>query len=408
MASTADFLAAVQVPSKQELPLRTLPLAVAAFSSKVGNQLIKALGNAAPLADQKHLKRVRKAPDDGALLEAILCVLPDDAVSRKAAGATGASAEAQAEEATVSGGHVAGTGCGTDVSPDLLPEALRDLYMEQGGVRLRLLHGAAYPPQTRQQWEAWTKLWPITWRIPDHGTPVTEETPVDQATQRYFEHHMRLALQLAAASSADNAALIVSPPSLTPLAEAVDGSGSHPLRHAVMAAIQVASERDLALWPPSVNDEPQGMEAMAIAAPIADPGLRTSSGSGAGPASADGASAGRQEDGPAVQGFRAGVTAEDRASAAAAGEELASKRPRLGAGPHEAGASRPYMCTGYDCFVVMEPCIMCSMALVHSRVQRVIYCRPDPQHGALGGERRLHACRSLNHNYEVFRIELKS
>eukprot|EP00798_Chlamydomonas_sp_ICE-L_P021241 gene21241-28157_t len=62
---------------------------------------------------------------------------------------------------------------------------------------------------------------------------------------------------------------------------------------------------------------------------------------------------------------------------------------------------RPYMCTGYDCFVIREPCVMCAMALVHSRIGRVIYCRPDPSHGALGGSFKLHSQRSLNHHYKA-------
>ena len=66
--------------------------------------------------------------------------------------------------------------------------------------------------------------------------------------------------------------------------------------------------------------------------------------------------------------------------------------------------SKPYLCTGYDCYTVHEPCAMCAMALVHSRIRRVIYCVPDLQHGALGGSFRLHGQKSLNHHYQVYRF----
>lgn len=75
---------------------------------------------------------------------------------------------------------------------------------------------------------------------------------------------------------------------------------------------------------------------------------------------------------------------------------------------HEASASafassgRPYLCTGWDCYVLHEPCLMCAMALVHSRVRRVVYARPDAAAGALEGAQRLLALRSLNHHYEAF------
>ena len=66
--------------------------------------------------------------------------------------------------------------------------------------------------------------------------------------------------------------------------------------------------------------------------------------------------------------------------------------------------SKPYLCTGFDCYMIHEPCAMCAMALVHSRVRRVIFCVPDSVHGALGGAFRLHGQKSLNHHYQVYRV----
>jgi tRNA-specific adenosine deaminase 3 len=70
-----------------------------------------------------------------------------------------------------------------------------------------------------------------------------------------------------------------------------------------------------------------------------------------------------------------------------------------------AAASRPYLCTGWDCFVVSEPCTMCAMALVHARVRRVVYARPDAAAGALESRGRLQAVRSLNHHYAVYCLD---
>ena len=66
--------------------------------------------------------------------------------------------------------------------------------------------------------------------------------------------------------------------------------------------------------------------------------------------------------------------------------------------------SKPYLCTGFDCYLVREPCAMCAMALVHSRVRRVLYAETDHDHGALGGKFRLHGQRSLNHHYTVYHM----
>ena len=62
---------------------------------------------------------------------------------------------------------------------------------------------------------------------------------------------------------------------------------------------------------------------------------------------------------------------------------------------------RPYLCTGWDCYTVHEPCIMCAMALVHSRVRRVIYAQTGAQGWGVG---RLMGVRTLNHHYEVFQL----
>ncbi|KAL2764140.1 putative inactive tRNA-specific adenosine deaminase-like protein 3 isoform 2 [Daubentonia madagascariensis] len=62
----------------------------------------------------------------------------------------------------------------------------------------------------------------------------------------------------------------------------------------------------------------------------------------------------------------------------------------------------PYVCTGYDLYITREPCAMCAMALVHSRILRVFYGAPSPD-GALGTRFRIHTQPDLNHRFQVFR-----
>lgn len=63
--------------------------------------------------------------------------------------------------------------------------------------------------------------------------------------------------------------------------------------------------------------------------------------------------------------------------------------------------SGPYLCTGYDVYTTNEPCIMCSMALVHSRARRVMFALKNEENGALTST-KLHTIQALNHRYEVF------
>ncbi|KAK6182960.1 hypothetical protein SNE40_010525 [Patella caerulea] len=65
----------------------------------------------------------------------------------------------------------------------------------------------------------------------------------------------------------------------------------------------------------------------------------------------------------------------------------------------------PYLCTGYDLYVTQEPCSMCAMALVHSRINRVFYGSSHKE-GALGSFYKIHTQKGLNHHYEVYKNTL--
>lgn len=63
----------------------------------------------------------------------------------------------------------------------------------------------------------------------------------------------------------------------------------------------------------------------------------------------------------------------------------------------------PYLCTGYDVYFWREPCIMCSMALTHSRI-RTIFFHETQSTGAVCTLTKLQSAKALNHHFQVFRI----
>lgn len=60
-----------------------------------------------------------------------------------------------------------------------------------------------------------------------------------------------------------------------------------------------------------------------------------------------------------------------------------------------------YRLPGCELYVTLEPCIMCSGAMMHARLARVVYAATDPKTGACGSVVNLFDERRLNHHTEV-------
>jgi tRNA(adenine34) deaminase len=60
-----------------------------------------------------------------------------------------------------------------------------------------------------------------------------------------------------------------------------------------------------------------------------------------------------------------------------------------------------YRLPGCELYVTLEPCAMCSGAMMHARLARVIYAAVDPKTGACGSVLDLFEDGQLNHHTEV-------
>jgi tRNA(adenine34) deaminase len=60
-----------------------------------------------------------------------------------------------------------------------------------------------------------------------------------------------------------------------------------------------------------------------------------------------------------------------------------------------------YRLTGCDLYVTLEPCLMCSGAMMHARLSRVIFGARDPKTGVCGSVMNVFDHKELNHHTEV-------
>ncbi len=233
------------------------------------------------------------------------------------------------------------------VSPESLEYAVNDVPVS--------------PPDDAAVREDWSRTyWPVSLKLPDKQArkEVAALSPEETALMKA---HMQMVLDMCAPSAPGpgnthrNACVIVDPASDTVVGRGVDTTTQHPLGHAVMNAIDDVAAWQVMRWYPELQDTIHRKHSVSK------------------PIDAHGAS--RTDDASCV----------------------------------DPGAQPPYLSTGYDCYVLEEPCAMCAMALVHSRLRRIIYARD-----ALGGRGMLssrdedwpalHACRTLNHHFVVYRL----
>lgn len=381
------------------LPHSTVDVVAAKIESKVANTVIRQLNQVCPLENLRHVKRVRRRIEcENFELSIILCL-----------------------------------STGPESCKNGFPEDVQKV-VEAYQLSPFIAKVASYPAMSKEEWEEQCKLWPTSYH-PLHDTGGASGFKEEELPSIF--DCMRTAIQL---SEVGNTAIIVDPSSMQIISKATDqthqhngflkentcvnvkadGARSlaettedndgrlllssshvshhlnlevscinswgwtkqrsseqktlsseggflwHPLRHAAIIAIENAAERDRMLFHTSTSprNEPKlsgDMENCSDNEPAKRPKIVTKD--------------------------------KEKAEHKKCGSDLS-------------GTNRPYLCTGFDIYLVWEPCTMCAMALVHQRFKRVFYTFPNPITGALGSVYRLHGEKSLNHHYSVFRVKV--
>lgn len=399
------------IPDKPPIPPHQQPT-VDVFASiidpKLANTLIRRLNQIAPLENLRHVKRVHKKHLQGGKIElsVILCLA-----------------------------------CENDNQNELdnMEHDVREL-VNSYQLSAFITKVSKFPASSKEAWEEQCKLWPTSYHPPTYN--IDGITGFSEEDSQSVFSFMRFAVELAKSGDGlvNNAAVIVDPSVKQVIASARDeicswntptnkttiqtssckqpdtcishsdsdrvithdtltsnGSTSepkqlctdasclypwrwseqefytpnsscwHPLRHAAIVAIESSAARDRQLFPGLGNIEDKSFELDNMHSSTSSPAKR--------------------------QKINVKIVKD------------AEKLDTLTEG-YDYTSARPYLCTGYDIYLVWEPCPMCAMALVHQRIRRIFYAFPNPNAGALGSVHRLQGEKSLNHHYAVFRVLL--
>ncbi|KAJ2309067.1 tRNA-specific adenosine deaminase subunit tad3 [Coemansia sp. RSA 2706] len=209
---------------------------------------------------------------------------------------------------------------------------------------LEILAGAVpvTPPYTLDQFERWKKVWPVTYR-----PPLKLKRPEFSSKEAaYIELCLQKVEELKKQGTEDNgravAVIMGSAQTHKIVAKATDtaAKSGNPLDHAVMNCIALVADMELA----------------RLAASSLEDGL-----SGAVPTK-------RLHD----------TTDSDCDTAG-------------------------YLCEGLDVFSSKEPCVMCTMALVHSRIGRLFFVDESRSGGV--SYYNMHSHKALNHRFIAFKCK---
>jgi tRNA-specific adenosine deaminase 3 len=341
------FDSATIVPAHKTEGLELVDMYACVIEAKECTSVMSCLAGKVPLPGSlAHVKRVRKREGSTNLLEVLVCPIDQTTEPKN-------NLERESEFVN----------CEGSLPLDVLSEDAATSIKATCSTVFRV-QVPKHAPHRKEDHETWSKVWPVMLRPPDKSLR-RDLTELPEAEMKAVKKHMadlwnfaRQKCGLDYKNKVFNACMIVDPGRGTVLASARDESELHPLHHAAMQAIEAVADKQRAIFWLSSQET----------------GLETTE---------------KEKDSDGDETKRRRIDRETR-DGSLNDKEL-----------HD----MPYLCTGYDCYLVHEPCVMCAMALVHSRLNRVFFSIPDPLHGALGGSNiKLHAQRSLNHHYSVFRV----
>ncbi|KAF5297557.1 hypothetical protein FQR65_LT09988 [Abscondita terminalis] len=254
--------------------------------------------------------------------------------------------------------------CESDLDPERMYSTLKEKGFDVSVFENnpKKVYVAKIPPKTRKQYEVVHQLWPCNFHSNKYVERLCNNELFDANEIENHVIYMRIALEVGHLMRSGVGVVVVDPKINSIVAVGHDSRKNNPCQHAIMVAVDnVALTQNGGAWK----------------TPSTKMSLRTNLNLN-------------------------GIYSEFLPN-------LREKYPQVNFGASfyknkseiDNPAEGPYLCTGYIVYVTREPCVMCSMALVHSRAKRVFFGAKNLKGGLLT-LCQIHTVKNLNHHYEVF------
>ncbi|KAH3731478.1 tRNA-specific adenosine deaminase 3 [Pelomyxa schiedti] len=344
--------------------LVTVEVFVSKIEPTAASSLLKVLDKHYPLSEFKHLKRVKKTTGPGGAELYVLLFSKEAFSSSCSVSTTKAASHAEADVGAT------------------LPAQLQQF---SSLLHPQLYAVPKYPPPSRERLAEWNAMWPCTFHDVPRQTPEVDTFTSDEieSMKRYMQEALAQALLAKEFKQRPIGAVVVDPETGRVLASGFD--------HSVLCTS--CSTTSSAMVQQLPNQNASNLEEEVNPPPPSGTSQTNS--------------AAHTEAEPLPSQATVSVSTPVTAvsfqphplhhAAIVCIEEISKHHLEKDT------ESDDYVCTGYDMYITREPCVMCSMAILHSRFRRVVYGTSNPILGGLHSHYMLHTQRSLNHHFQVYR-----
>ncbi|EUD65176.1 hypothetical protein C922_04462 [Plasmodium inui San Antonio 1] len=283
---------------------------------------------------------------------------------------------------------------------ELPDDLLSKIVKINGGkpITIKMVHASKHPPMTRKQYAEWSLHWPLYYRKPENELRTLEKEEIKK-----FIHFVKISIRVGKNFGTYQGGCVLTHNDKI-IACSGDNIKNHPLQHAVMLTIEQASFKLRYLWKIKREVNMGRSDYSSKTTDCITKHVQNAHTSECPPGPSNkkckiGSTEGGSVSGGSTPNLKCEVVDEDEVVDSGAADEEDLKRLSM-RNPVE---DDQYLCTNYYAYLSHEPCFMCAMAMVHSRIKCVIFDGLNPDNGALFSRAKLQFVKNLNHHFKVYR-----